>query len=77
MLKGTTKLLYPAIAEKTGSTKSKVERAIRTAVEKTWEMGNWSKLMEVFGNSYSSKKGKTTNSEFISGIVKYLSYQKG
>ncbi len=75
MLSRTTKLLYPTIAKMINSTTVRVERAIRHAIEKTWYIGDYDKLIEIFGNSYSRDKGKTTNTEFISGIITYLSYQ--
>lgn len=72
-----TKDLYPAIAKRFGTTATRVERAIRHAVEKTWERGAIDILEDMFGYSYSSDKGKTTNSEFLYGIVEYLCTHPG
>ena len=63
-----TKLLYPEIARKFRTTDQKVERAIRNAIEVSWERGNPDTFMELFG--YSAKAGKTrpTNSEYIARV---------
>lgn len=64
-----TKLLYPEIARKFKTTDQKVERAIRNAIEVSWERGNPDTFMELFG--YSAKIGKTrpTNSEYIARVA--------
>ena len=64
-----TKLLYPEIARKFRTTDQKVERAIRNAIEVSWERGNPDTFMELFG--YSAKAGKTrpTNSEYIARVA--------
>ena len=64
-----TKLLYPEIARKFKTTDQKVERAIRNAIEVSWERGNPDTFMELFG--YSAKAGKTrpTNSEYIARVA--------
>lgn len=64
-----TKLLYPEIAKKFGTTDQKVERAIRNAIEVSWERGNPDTFMELFG--YSARAGKTrpTNSEYIARVA--------
>lgn len=64
-----TKLLYPEIAKKFRTTDQKVERAIRNAIEVSWERGNPDTFMELFG--YSAKAGKTrpTNSEYIARVA--------
>lgn len=67
-----TKKLYPEIAKKTNASPSRVERAIRHAIEIACERGNVKTHEKIFGYSISSKKGKPTNSEFISGIVEYI-----
>lgn len=64
-----TKSLYPYIAKEKATTSSRVERAIRHAIETAWSRGNVQKLNEIFGYTISPQKGKPTNSEFIAAIV--------
>ena len=63
-----TKLLYPDIAKKHKTTPSRVERAIRHAIEVAWDRGNLDTLQSMFGYTVSTTKGKPTNSEFIAMI---------
>jgi len=63
-----TKELYPKIAEKYDSTPSRVERAIRHAIELAWGRGNVDLMTEYFGYTINQEKGKPTNSEFISTV---------
>lgn len=68
-----TKKLYPETAKIHNTTSSKVERAIRYAIEVVWsKRENADMLEEYFGNTINPKKGKPTNSEFISGLATYL-----
>lgn len=60
-----TKELYPIIAKKYDTTSSRVERAIRHAIEVSWNRGNWELMEEIFGYSVDIDKAKATNSEFI------------
>lgn len=60
-----TKELYPAISKKFDTTNSRVERAIRHAIEVSWNRGNWELMEEIFGYSVDIDKAKATNSEFI------------
>ena len=60
-----TKELYPTIAKKYNTTPSRVERAIRHAIEVSWNRGNWELMEEIFGYSVDIDKSKATNSEFI------------
>ena len=60
-----TKELYPIIAKKYGTTPSRVERAIRHAIEVSWNRANWELMEEIFGYSVDIDKAKATNSEFI------------
>lgn len=60
-----TKELYPIIAKKFDTTPSRVERAIRHAIEVSWNRANWELMEEVFGYSVDIDKAKATNSEFI------------
>ena len=62
---GITKELYPDVATKYDTTVSRVERAIRHAIEVSWNRGNWDLMEEVFGHSIDIDKAKPTNSEFI------------
>ena len=64
--------LYPETAKKFDTTGSRVERAIRHAVERTFETGDYEVLDEVFGNAARADKGKVTNSEFLHTCVEYL-----
>lgn len=64
-----TKALYPMVGEVFGTTDKRVERAIRHAVENTWDRGDIDILDKYFGNSVSINKGKPTNSEFIARIA--------
>ena len=69
---GITKELYPDIATKFDTTVSRVERAIRHAIEVSWNRGNWQLMEEIFGHSVDIDKAKPTNSEFIVTIADKL-----
>jgi two-component system response regulator (stage 0 sporulation protein A) len=69
MLSSITKILYPSIAKKFQTTPSRVERAIRHAIEVAWSRGNMETLDAFFGYTISIGKGKPTNSEFIALIA--------
>ena len=71
-----TKLLYPEIAKKYKTTGSRVERAIRHAIEVAWTRGNIDTIDEIFGYTISASKAKPTNSEFIAMMADYLSILK-
>lgn len=64
--------LYPKVAREFATTSSRVERAIRHAVERTFERGNYDVINEVFGSKVSATKGKLTNSEFMYACIEYL-----
>ena len=64
-----TKLLYPEIAKKFGTTEQKVERAIRNAIEVSWLRGNIETFEEMFGYSVATGKNRPTNSEYIAQIA--------
>lgn len=70
-----TKILYPSIAKKYHTTSSRVERAIRHAIEVAWDRGDLETLQAYFGYTVSGIKGKPTNSEFISMIADRLRLQ--
>lgn len=69
MLNSITKLLYPSIAKKYQTTPSRVERAIRHAIEVAWSRGRMETLDALFGYTIDTGKGKPTNSEFIALIA--------
>lgn len=64
-----TKVLYPTIAKQHNTTASRVERAIRHAIEVAWERGRLEAIYDLFGYTVSTGKGKPTNSEFIALIA--------
>ena len=64
-----TKLLYPEISRKFHATDQKVERAIRNAIEVSWERGNTVTFEEIFGYSIRTGKARPTNSEYIARIA--------
>ncbi len=72
MIGGITKELYPELASKFDTTVSRVERAIRHAIEVSWNRGNWDLMEEIFGNSVDIDKAKPTNSEFIVTVADKL-----
>ena len=69
MLNSITKVLYPTIAKKHQTTPSRVERAIRHAIEVAWSRGKMDTIDALFGYTVSTGKGKPTNSEFIALIA--------
>ena len=69
MLNSITKVLYPTIAKKYQTTPSRVERAIRHAIEVAWSRGRMDTLDDMFGYTINRGKGKPTNSEFIALIT--------
>jgi two-component system response regulator (stage 0 sporulation protein A) len=71
-LGAVTKELYPTIAQKYDTTSSRVERAIRHAIELAWDRGDIDKINKFFGYTISGEKGKPTNSEFIAIIADRL-----
>ena len=79
MLNSITKLLYPSIANKYQTTPSRVERAIRHAIEVAWSRGRMETLDALFGYTINTGKGKPTNSEFIALITDKLrlKYREG
>ena len=69
VLNAITKILYPTISKKHQTTPSRVERAIRHAIEVAWNRGKMDTIDELFGYTVSNGKGKPTNSEFIALIA--------
>ena len=76
VINAVTKVLYPAVAKKYGTTPSRVERAIRHAIEVAWDRGDIETLQKFFGYTVSNIKGKPTNSEFIAMISDHLSLKR-
>lgn len=72
LIGGITKELYPDIARTFSTTVSRVERAIRHAIEVSWNRGNWDLMEEIFGHSVDIDKAKPTNSEFIVTVADKL-----
>ena len=75
-INAVTKVLYPEVARKFGTTPSRVERAIRHAIEVAWDRGDVETLQKFFGYTVSGIKGKPTNSEFIAMIADNLSLRQ-
>lgn len=75
MLGAITKVLYPTIAKKYQTTSSRVERAIRHAIEVAWNRGKMETLDNLFGYTINTGKGKPTNSEFIALIADRIRLQ--
>lgn len=72
LMHSMTKTLYPATAEKFNTTPSRVERAIRHAIEVAWDRGDLETLQKYFGYTVSSAKGKPTNGEFIAMLADHV-----
>ena len=68
VINSVTKVLYPEVAKRYHTTPSRVERAIRHAIEVAWDRGDLETLQRFFGYTVSNAKGKPTNSEFIAMI---------
>ncbi len=80
IINSVTKVLYPSVAKKYSTTTSRVERAIRHAIEVAWDRGDVDTLNAYFGYTIQNNRGKPTNSEFIAMIadnlrLKYKMYQ--
>ena len=76
VINAVTKVLYPEVAEHFNTTASRVERAIRHAIEVAWDRGDIETLQKYFGYTVSNSKGKPTNSEFIAMIADRLQLQQ-
>ena len=76
VINAVTKVLYPEVARRFGTTASRVERAIRHAIEVAWDRGDLETLQKYFGYTVSNVKGKPTNSEFIAMIADRLQLQQ-
>ena len=76
MIGGITKEIYPEVADKYETTSSRVERAIRHAIEVSWTRGDLEIMEQIFGNSVDYDRAKPTNSEFIATIADKLRVDK-
>ena len=76
VINAITKVLYPQVAKTFGTTPSRVERAIRHAIEVAWDRGDLETLQGYFGYTVNSAKGKPTNSEFIAMIADRIRLRK-
>ena len=72
IINSVTKILYPSVAKKYATTTSRVERAIRHAIEVAWDRGDVDTLNSYFGYTIQNNRGKPTNSEFIAMIADNL-----
>ena len=77
MIGNITKILYPSVAKAYKTTTSRVERAIRHAIEVAWDRGDVDTLNAYFGYTVQSSRGKPTNSEFIAMIADSLRFRNG
>ena len=75
VINAITKVLYPQVAKTFATTPSRVERAIRHAIEVAWDRGDLETLQRFFGYTVNSAKGKPTNSEFIALVADRLQLQ--
>lgn len=76
VINAVTKVPYPEVARRFSTTPSRVERAIRHAIEVAWDRGDLETLQKYFGYTVNSAKGKPTNSEFIAMIADRLQLQR-
>ena len=76
VINAVTKVLYPEVAKRFATTPSRVERAIRHAIEVAWDRGDLETLQKYFGYTVSVSKGKPTNSEFIAMIADKMRLDK-
>lgn len=75
VINAVTKILYPTVAKQYETTSSRVERAIRHAIEVAWDRGDVETLNSYFGYTVQQGRGKPTNSEFIAMIADNLRLQ--
>jgi two-component system response regulator (stage 0 sporulation protein A) len=75
IINSVTKILYPSVAKRYSTTSSRVERAIRHAIEVAWDRGDVETLNSYFGYTIQNNRGKPTNSEFIAMIADNLRLQ--
>lgn len=75
LLSSITKKLYPLLSEKFNTTDSRIERAMRHALEVAWNRGQLETINKIFGYTINNKKGKPTNSEFLASVADKLILQ--
>lgn len=76
VINAVTKVIYPEVARRYSTTPSRVERAVRHAIEVAWDRGDLETLQRYFGYTVSNTKGKPTNSEFIAMIADRIRLQR-
>lgn len=76
LINGVTKILYPMIAKKFKTTASRVERAIRHAIEVAWGRGNLEAINRIFGFTVDTRRGKPTNSEFVALVADRMRFER-
>ncbi|MCM1261814.1 MAG: sporulation initiation factor Spo0A C-terminal domain-containing protein [Butyrivibrio sp.] len=77
LIGSVTKLLYPELAKKYATTVQKIERAIRNAIEVSWDRGNSELFERLFGYSNGSEHNRPTNSEYIASVADYVRLEQG
>ena len=77
LIGSVTKLLYPDLAKRYMTTDQKIERAIRNAIEVSWERGNSELFTELFGYGNSTGHNRPTNSEYIASVADYVRLEQG
>ena len=77
LIGSVTKLLYPDLAKRYMTTDQKIERAIRNAIEVSWERGNGELFSELFGYGNSTDHVRPTNSEYIASVADYVRLEQG
>lgn len=77
LIGSVTKLLYPELAKQYMTTVQKIERAIRNAIEVSWERGNGELFEKLFGYSNSVAHNRPTNSEYIASVADYVRLEQG
>lgn len=77
LIGSVTKLLYPDLAKRYLTTDQKIERAIRNAIEVSWERGNADLFEKLFGYSNSIGHSRPTNSEYIASVADYVRLEQG
>ncbi len=77
LIGSVTKLLYPELAKRYVTTVQKIERAIRNAIEVSWDRGNGELFEKLFGYSNSMEHIRPTNSEYIASVADYVRLEQG
>lgn len=77
LIGSVTKLLYPDLAKRYLTTDQKIERAIRNAIEVSWERGNGDLFEKLFGYRNSIGHSRPTNSEYIASVADYVRLEQG